>query len=245
MKILIIPDVHGRSFWKEAVEQHMDECDKVIFLGDYVDPYEDEHITRKQAIATLDEIISFKRENPDKVVLLLGNHDAHYCLHGFVRSSRYDSSHGRKIRERFLSHKSLFKLAHEETVGGKRILFTHAGLMNSWVERSQEVITDTSADGLNKLLDSPAGIRVLCDVSKYRTWLGDPTGSILWSDIMEKGDVDEEGKVFSNEDSAAKGYDFQIFGHTLIKNQIITDAWACLDCMKAFILNDDGGIVEC
>jgi predicted phosphodiesterase len=61
MKILIIPDVHGRSFWKKAIEQHMDECDKVIFLGDYIDPYEDEHITRKQAIATLDEIISFKR----------------------------------------------------------------------------------------------------------------------------------------------------------------------------------------
>lgn len=245
MKILIIPDVHGRSFWKEAVEHHMDECDKVIFLGDYVDPYRDEGVSKKQAMAILDEIIAFKKENSDKVVLLLGNHDAHYCLNGFVRSSRFDSSHNRKIREKFMSHRSFFKLAHEETVAGKRILFTHAGLMNSWVERNQEIITDTSADGLNKLLDSPAGTRVLCDISNYRTWLGDPTGSILWSDIMEKGDVDDNGKVFSNEDAAAKGYDFQIFGHTLIKQQIITDAWACLDCMKAFILNDDGGIVEC
>jgi predicted phosphodiesterase len=245
MKILIIPDVHGRSFWKDAVEKYMDECDKVVFLGDYVDPYRDEGVTKKQAMTILDEIIKLKQENPDKVVLLIGNHDAHYCLNGFVKSSRFDSSHQRKIREKFMSHMSFFKLAHEEIVAGKRILFTHAGLMNSWVERNQEIITDTSADGLNKLLGSPAGTRALCDISNYRTWLGDPTGSILWSDIMEKGDVDDEGKVFSNEDSAAKGYDFQIFGHTLVKKEIITDAWACLDCMKAFILNDDGVIIEC
>jgi hypothetical protein len=34
MKILISPDVHGRTFWKKAVEEHASECDKVIFLGD-------------------------------------------------------------------------------------------------------------------------------------------------------------------------------------------------------------------
>ena len=73
-------------------------------------------------------------------------------------------------------------------------------------------------------------------------------GTVLEAGVIERTlpeHVDEEGKVFSNEDSAAKGYDFQIFGHTFIKNPIITDAWACLDCMKAFILNDDGGITEC
>ena len=38
MKILIIPDIHGRSFWIEPCS-HIDEFDKVIFLGDYHDPY--------------------------------------------------------------------------------------------------------------------------------------------------------------------------------------------------------------
>ena len=37
-KILIIPDVHGRSFWKKAVETG--DYEKVVFLGDYADPYE-------------------------------------------------------------------------------------------------------------------------------------------------------------------------------------------------------------
>lgn len=37
-KILIIPDVHGRTFWKYAID-NIDKYDKVIFLGDYLDPY--------------------------------------------------------------------------------------------------------------------------------------------------------------------------------------------------------------
>ena len=36
--IIIIPDVHGRTFWKEAVRDLTDRS--VIFLGDYLDPYQ-------------------------------------------------------------------------------------------------------------------------------------------------------------------------------------------------------------
>ena len=46
-KILILPDIHGRPFWKDAVEKHFDECDKIVFLGDYLDAYPNEEITRK------------------------------------------------------------------------------------------------------------------------------------------------------------------------------------------------------
>jgi predicted phosphodiesterase len=59
MKILIIPDIHGRTFWKETIEKHKDEVDKIIFLGDYLDPYPWENITRKDAIRNLEEIINF------------------------------------------------------------------------------------------------------------------------------------------------------------------------------------------
>jgi hypothetical protein len=38
--ILAIPDVHGRIFWKGPVKKYMAAVDKVIFLGDYLDPYE-------------------------------------------------------------------------------------------------------------------------------------------------------------------------------------------------------------
>ena len=60
MSILIIPDIHGRSFWKKAVDENMDKVDKIIFLGDYLDPYPWENITRKEAISNFDDIIKFK-----------------------------------------------------------------------------------------------------------------------------------------------------------------------------------------
>lgn len=72
--MLIIPDCHGRNFWKKAVEENIDKVDKVIFLGDYLDPYPWEGITRKEAISNFQEVIEFKRGSPEKVTLLLGNH---------------------------------------------------------------------------------------------------------------------------------------------------------------------------
>ena len=41
--IIIIPDVHGRKFWREAVEKYPDA--DTIFLGDYLDPYPAEGIS--------------------------------------------------------------------------------------------------------------------------------------------------------------------------------------------------------
>ena len=36
--MIVIPDVHGRLFWKEAIAAAKED-EKVIFLGDYLDPY--------------------------------------------------------------------------------------------------------------------------------------------------------------------------------------------------------------
>ena len=50
---LIIPDVHGRTFWKYAIQQYPIEKYpdiKIIFLGDYLDPYTSfEGITKNEA----------------------------------------------------------------------------------------------------------------------------------------------------------------------------------------------------
>lgn len=246
-KLLVIPDVHGRTFWKEVVEKYKDEADRIIFLGDYLDRYENEDISRKQEKDNFKEILDFKLENEDKVVMLLGNHDEHYIDRSFPMSTRHSSSNAYSYREMFSSHKSFFKLAHEETVNDKKFLFTHAGVMNSWTERNKDIIGEPTVENLNKLLDNPSGIRALSDISKYRTWLGEKSGSILWSDVREKLDIDIlSGEMTPNEDSIVEGYDYQVFGHTqLSKDPIINDKWACLDCRRAFIINENGEIEEC
>jgi predicted phosphodiesterase len=244
---LIIPDIHGRQFWKNAVSQYEDKVEKVIFLGDYLDPYECEGITRKNAIRNFEEIIDYKINNKNKVVLLLGNHDLHYWSKEFHTRSRYDSSNAYHIIEDFKTHRSLFELAHEETIGNKKYLFSHAGLMNSWVERNKKVIDEITPDSLTRLLYSANGIRALTDVSSYRTWFGEDSGSIVWSDVREKIDLDDsiEYNIIPNDDSIVKEYDYQIFGHTQqSKNPMITDKWACLDCRKAFILDENGVLTQ-
>ena len=42
MKTLIIGDIHGRRFWKRPVEKYINKVDKIVFLGDYFDAYQDE-----------------------------------------------------------------------------------------------------------------------------------------------------------------------------------------------------------
>lgn len=245
-KLLVIPDVHGRTFWKEATEKHGQECDKIIFLGDYVDLYKNEGITKKEAIKTLEEVIEYKLNNKDKTILLLGNHCLHYFIKGFTRSSRYDSSNAYKIAGLYNENKDLFQLSHEEIIGGKKYLFTHAGLMNSWVERNKEIIGEPTVDNLNKLLDSTRGIAALSELSTYRSWIGEKSGSIVWSDLREKIDVNiTDMTITPNEDSIVEMYDYQIFGHTqLTEEPIITDKWACIDCRCAFLLDTDGTLTK-
>lgn len=246
-KLLLIPDVHGRSFWKDAIEKHFDECDKVIFLGDYLDAYPDEEITRKQEKDNFAEILKLKENNKDKVILLLGNHCYHYIHRDFTRSSRFSSSNAYSYKEMFLSHESFFKIAHEEMINDKKYLFTHAGVMKSWYERNKDIIGELNVDNLNKLQGFKIGVVALAEVSKYRSWLGEESGSPLWSDVREKidGNKSEIDHVVENEDSYVDEFDYQIFGHTqLTKNPIITEKWACIDCKRAFILNDKGDLEE-
>lgn len=71
MKILILGDIHGRTIWKEIIEK--ENPDKVIFLGDYVSTHA--LVTEEEQIENLKEILNYKEENWDKVILLRGNHE--------------------------------------------------------------------------------------------------------------------------------------------------------------------------
>lgn len=244
--ILIIPDLHGRTFWKKAVDENIDKVERVIILGDYLDPYSWEGITRKEAITNFNEVIAFKSEHKDRVILLLGNHDIPYIdKKNFYTRSRYDSSNAHHINGMFRSHRSLFQLAHEEYINGKRYLFTHAGLIPQWYEKHKDLIGELTVDNLNKLYDTPRGIRALCEVSRYRGgW--DRYGSIVWCDAVEMAEETQRLKEAENLSTNDKlPWDYQVFGHSQQEEHpIITNEFACLDCRKAFILMDEGGFQE-
>lgn len=128
-QILVIPDVHGRSFWKNAVAQNTDI--PIIFLGDYLDPYAHENISQEEALANFKEIIAFKQANKDRVTLLIGNHEIHY-IDTFYKFGRKDTIRAEEIHKLILDNLSLFSIASHKEINGKTLLFTHAGLVEPW-----------------------------------------------------------------------------------------------------------------
>ena len=78
-KVIIIGDVHGNPLWKNIVDSNHD-ADLFVFVGDYVSTHE--NYSAKEQLDNLEEILNFKENNPDKVVLLRGNHERNeYLLH--------------------------------------------------------------------------------------------------------------------------------------------------------------------
>lgn len=74
MRYVIIADLHCREVWKQIVEKESDS-DKFIFLGDYTCPRDVKLDDPTDACGFLYEVLDFKDQNPDKVILLRGNHD--------------------------------------------------------------------------------------------------------------------------------------------------------------------------
>lgn len=222
--ILILPDIHGRTFWKEAVAR--EEFGTVIFLGDYVDPYPREGISNETALANFREVIDYAQAH-DNVVMLLGNHDMHYysrVFRGQAMSSRYWLEKAPELTELFTQHQALFRLAWERTLNGHRYLFTHSGVNEAWLNANRDLLGTVDADHLNRLLDSDEGILALAQVSWMRGG-PDKGGSIVWGDVYELLNNSPLPDVY------------QIFGHSQQRNvPLINDRVACLDVRRPFVL---------
>ena len=217
MKILIIPDIHGRDFWKKPCED-MSQWDKVVFLGDYVDPYEGE-ASQADVIPNLQEIISLKEVYKDKVILLWGNHDLFYWCKPYREHLDYWSRHDYKrhdeIEKLFLQHNDLFQFAWEYD----KYLFTHAGVTNGFAKLMVEEYDNVTATVINDFYSKPENQMLLAMCSYYRGGY-DKFSSIVWADIRE-----HYGKTPID---ALKDY-YQIFGHTYLAQPIITKYFAMLD----------------
>ena len=245
---LIVPDIHGRTFWKSATS-NIENYKRVIFLGDYVDPYPFENITEEEAIENFKEIIELKKAKPEKVVLLLGNHDMPYFSNDYLNlddwHSRHSETHHEEIAKLFHDNVSCFRLAHSED----DVLFTHAGCTSIWVETvfpSFDYISssiDDLCESINGLLSTKDGMKHLYMVFWLRGG-NDATGSCIWADIAETAaEHMDEGNAHPIK--ALK----QVFGHTLLAfetdngimygSPIEAGNIKMLDTHKAFELNPD------
>ena len=226
--MIISPDVHGRSFWKEAIDKFPTE--DFIFLGDYLDPFDDEGIPDEQAFGGLLEIINLKKARPENVTLLWGNHDLHY-LFPFLKGSRFDDSHAQRNKNTFLENRNLFQMAYEIQVRERRYLFSHAGVGRMWIDLYAPALEadEITADWLNLCMKSDDFYEALGHVSWARGGFLE-FGSMIWADLSEQ-------KVMENQLPA-----IQVFGHTMVTQPINWDNRIyCLDCGAYFAMNQTTG----
>ena len=174
--IVVFGDIHGSNFWKKAVDENP-AC-RYIFLGDYLDPYED--IPSWLLIANLKRIISFKEERGDDVILLLGNHDMHYFCSDMEPCSRFDFSIAERASELFRENIHLFMYAFQVD----NCIFTHAGISEKWfLEDFKGDAGKNIAEQLNSPL--PGQVAALCRSGEARGGEHDTFGGIFWADISE------------------------------------------------------------
>ncbi|HEY2582106.1 MAG TPA: metallophosphoesterase [Mucilaginibacter sp.] len=180
MKHIVLGDLYGRNCWREI---DIKRYDKMVFLGDYVDSFT---LSNDIIYENIDDIINLKKESPDEVVLLIGNHDAQYMYFPNYQCSGFRAAMRSELTSLFNDNKDLFQIAYQRG----NCLFTHAGITNSWyreffripiLEEIKET-EDTLADILNKV-----------DQTRFRYMLytagyfggGEGNGSVTWADKKE------------------------------------------------------------
>jgi predicted MPP superfamily phosphohydrolase len=121
-RYISISDLHGRPFWQQIDPE---KYQKIIFLGDYIDSREQLY-TDVQIAANLRQIITLKQTYPEKVVLLLGNHDVPFI--DYFPSEMNNIYIPLEIRTLLTEHQALFQIAYQ----AENYLWTHAGISQSW-----------------------------------------------------------------------------------------------------------------
>jgi len=178
MKIITIGDIHGRTKGLELAKQNLD-ADLIIFLGDYVDHWTYSNVQIKDNLLS---IIQFKKDFPDKVILLWGNHclqylftySSHGCS-GFRAEAYWD------LHEIFNKERELFQAAYQH----KNYLWTHAGMSNTWYVREYPYtpLPDKIAESLNEAFLHNE--KRLFDVGYLRGGYAHEVGGIFWADRRE------------------------------------------------------------
>lgn len=243
---LFVPDVHGREFWREPVTKTLEETNaKIVFLGDYVDPYpyewnkKDKKFNLSQhTIDGLYDIIELKHKYPDRIILLTGNHDNGYAIGPDICTARRDKKNAKAISEIFQNNWNDFQLAYEETVNDIHFVFSHAGISTNFMNDYYE-ITDKNemVDFLNNiwLTKNSEELDKLGVYDLYRGLGGVTWASPIWADIRNMNKLTKENTVG----------DFQIVGHTQIIDDgkpIIFPYIGNFDCRECFYIDEQGNV---
>lgn len=147
MKVIALGDTHGRNAWKSITD--IEPADKIVFIGDYFDSKEE--ISGEDQMENFKQIMQFKRENPEKVVLLFGNHDFHYLKSSDAKYAGHQPWFKNEIGEllEFAINDNLLQMCFVI----EQFMFSHAGVTKTWCRNNN--INKYEADINNLFLSNP------------------------------------------------------------------------------------------
>jgi len=173
-KIVFVGDTHGDlEISRKVIKDYLKPANKIVFLGDYVDrgPFSKEN---------LDFLLKVKKENPDGVFLLQGNHEGHRILK--FSPAEFWESLNRHEYEKYCSIVEKFPLV----VIGKDIIALHGAL--------PEISTQPgNADEINKIK--------LGDENWFK---------ICWGDFYDEPGVNLGIDIFSGRPRFGRDYFFRL-----------------------------------
>ena len=232
VKYLILGDIHGREWWKDIVEREK-EVDKYIFLGDYVSTHD--YIPGYVQLDVLKEILLFKEENPDKVILLRGNHDLQHLGYNWAQCSSFDKTVYQWMSKTENKNKFL-KLTQTIYIDDElKIIFSHAGVSKVWM-------------GMSNIKD-------IHDINGVNV---DPIFRFTPDNFLDNaGHSETQPPTWIRPTSLIKcmvdGYT-QVVGHTPMKKIInarqyidpdkyTNDLWCCDTCLEQYLIIDNGEFI--
>ena len=132
-KLLVLGDIHGRTIWKDIV--NLENPDKIIFLGDYVTTHEG--ISPEHQLSNLEDILQYKEDRGEAVILLRGNHCLD-CLGYYWAKCSPTEPKVKKVmsvdplKSRFLNLTQWVYIDEE-----LKTIFSHAGVSDVWMKNSE------------------------------------------------------------------------------------------------------------
>jgi len=224
MKIVTLGDTHGRDIWKTIVKIEND-FDKFIFIGDYFDTRDD--INASIQIQNFKEILEFKKENPDKVVLLIGNHDFHYlkgCGETYSGYQQYAAMDINEVLQPAVTSEHLqICYVYDD------LIFSHAGLTNTWCETNEIDLYNIENSVNTTFMKKMEAFRFEYGENLDRSG-NDVTQSPIWV------------RIPSLLKDMVKGFTY-IIGHTTIKELHMANNIIAIDCLgtsKEYLVIKDG-----
>lgn len=129
MKVLAIGDIHTKSWIIDKVECRIKDYDIVIFVGDYADDWKAGPV---DTLRTWDSLKALQARHPEKVRMVLGNHDYIYINKTPSTASGYN-----KITQTLINAPENGELRHWLSQMPYLLLedgvtYSHAGVTLGW-----------------------------------------------------------------------------------------------------------------